>query len=180
LLAPSIPLLFMGEEWGSKQPFLFFCDYEGELAEAVREGRRKEFGKFAAFADPSARERIPDPNAETTFAASTLDWPETDSGAAGQRLALVRQLLELREREIVPRLDERLHGGHYELTDGRAFRIEWGLADGTLLHLVANLGKESVRGLDWKLPGRRLFASPDFPDAPVTELPPWSIAWSCE
>ena len=43
LLAPMPPLLFMGEEWGAPQPFPFFCDFEGDLAEAVREGRREEF-----------------------------------------------------------------------------------------------------------------------------------------
>ncbi|KGM30195.1 malto-oligosyltrehalose trehalohydrolase, partial [Inquilinus limosus] len=47
LLAPQIPLLFMGEEWGSRQPFPFFCDFEGELADTVRRGRREEFAAFA-------------------------------------------------------------------------------------------------------------------------------------
>ena len=179
LLAPSIPLLFMGQEWGSTQPFLFFCDYQGELADAVREGRRREFGKFAAFADPSARERIPDPNAETTFAVSTLDWSKAELDLLG-RLELIRQLLEIRHREIVPRLSEDLHAGRYELADGRAFRVEWPLADGTLLHLIAHLAAGSIDDLDWTLPGRRLFASPDFPATEhITTLPPWSVAWSC-
>ena len=56
-------MLFMGEEWGAETPFLFFCDFEGPLADAVREGRRREFARFPAFADPAARERIPDPAA---------------------------------------------------------------------------------------------------------------------
>src|SRR6266852_4051700 len=43
LLSPQIPLLFMGEEWASERPFLFFCDFAGELAQAVREGRQREF-----------------------------------------------------------------------------------------------------------------------------------------
>src|SRR5690606_5964312 len=74
LLSPHIPMLFMGEELGATTPFLFFCDYEGELADAVREGRRREFAAFARFSAPEAREGIPDPNAESTFAASRLDW----------------------------------------------------------------------------------------------------------
>ncbi len=69
LLSPSIPLLFMGEEWGAETPFLFFCDFEGPLADAVREGRRREFARFPAFADPAARDRIPDPAALATFEA---------------------------------------------------------------------------------------------------------------
>ena len=64
MLCPQIPLLFMGEETASRTPFLFFTDHAAELADAVREGRRSEFAKFPAFADPATRERIPDPNAQ--------------------------------------------------------------------------------------------------------------------
>ena len=70
LTAPMTPLLFMGQEWGAETPFLFFTDHHGELAEAVRQGRRREFAKFAAFADPIRRDKIPDPNAVATFDAS--------------------------------------------------------------------------------------------------------------
>jgi maltooligosyltrehalose trehalohydrolase len=79
LLSPQIPMLFMGEEVGSETPFLFFTDFHDELADAVREGRRKEFAKFAAFADPQAREAIPDPNALSTFEASR-PRPGPDAG----------------------------------------------------------------------------------------------------
>ena len=61
LLAPSPPLLFMGEEFGAETPFLFFCDFEKDLAAAVTAGRRNEFAHFARFNDPAERERIPDP-----------------------------------------------------------------------------------------------------------------------
>jgi len=61
LFLPTTPLLFMGQEWMSTTPFLFFSDHEGDLGEAVRRGRRDEFKSFAAFADPSLREKIPDP-----------------------------------------------------------------------------------------------------------------------
>ena len=74
LLAPQIPLLFMGEEWGATQPFCFFTDFHDELADAVREGRRREFKRFPEFASADARAHIPDPNAWSTFAASRLDW----------------------------------------------------------------------------------------------------------
>ncbi len=65
LLSPQIPLLFMDEEFGSDQPFLFFTDYTGDLADAVREGRRREFARFASFSDEKRRAQIPDPNAST-------------------------------------------------------------------------------------------------------------------
>src|SRR5690606_18049024 len=74
LLAPSPPLLFMGEEWGADQPFPFFCDFGDELADKVREGRRQEFARFPQFRDEAVRARIPDPNAPETFAQAVLDW----------------------------------------------------------------------------------------------------------
>lgn len=70
LLSPMIPLMFMGDEINAQTPFLFFTDHPGELAEAVREGRRNEFAEFAAFKDPHRREQIPDPNALQTFRRS--------------------------------------------------------------------------------------------------------------
>jgi maltooligosyltrehalose trehalohydrolase len=78
LLSPQIPMLFMDEENGSTRPFLFFTDYTGDLADAVREGRRKEFAKFAVFSDPQRREHIPDPNDPRTFERSCV--PMSDTG----------------------------------------------------------------------------------------------------
>ena len=83
-------MLFMGEEWGATQPFLFFCDFTGELAEAVRKGRREEFSRFPEFADPERVAKIPDPCAESTFLASKLDWSRIDAA----HLAYYRELLE--------------------------------------------------------------------------------------
>jgi maltooligosyltrehalose trehalohydrolase len=51
LLAPQTPMIFMGEEWGARSPFLFFCDFKGKLGEAVRKGRLEEFSRFPEFAD---------------------------------------------------------------------------------------------------------------------------------
>jgi maltooligosyltrehalose trehalohydrolase len=64
LLAPQIPMLFMGEEWGATQPFPFFCDFPPPLDEAVRNGKRSEFAKFPEFQDPQQRERIASPTEE--------------------------------------------------------------------------------------------------------------------
>src|SRR5439155_23255956 len=74
LLAPSPPLLFMGEEFASDSPFLFFCDFSGDLATAVTEGRRAEFARFEKFSSPSARANIPDPSSIGTFERSRLNW----------------------------------------------------------------------------------------------------------
>ena len=81
LLCPQIPMLFMGEENGSRQPFFFFTGYTGDLADAVREGRRKEFAKFAAFNDEARRAQIPDPNHPDTFARSSLPAADATDAA---------------------------------------------------------------------------------------------------
>ncbi|MGH8115767.1 MAG: malto-oligosyltrehalose trehalohydrolase [Rhodanobacteraceae bacterium] len=179
LLAPAVPLLFMGEEWGSTGPWLFFCDYTGELSDAVREGRRREFSKFAVFANPMARERIPDPNAGDTFVASRLDWREPTTHPGQHHLGLVRTLLDIRRCEIVPRLAETLHGGRFRVAHARAVFVEWTLADDARLQLAANPTAVPASGLDWHLSGRRLYAHPDGPASEhVTDLPAWSVIWS--
>ncbi len=102
LLAPSPPMLFMGEEYAAATPFQYFCNFEGDLAKAVTEGRRAEFGKFARFADPAVRDQIPDPNAESTFVASKLDWSERKRQPHAGWLALYTTLLQLRAAHLVP------------------------------------------------------------------------------
>ena len=105
LCAPETPLLFMGQEWAATSPFLFFTDHEPELGKRVTAGRRKEFRSFRAFADPEARKRIPDPQAETTFLAGRLVWEERESEPHAGTLRLHRALLGLRRREPALRPD---------------------------------------------------------------------------
>jgi malto-oligosyltrehalose trehalohydrolase len=127
LLAPSPPLLFMGEEWGCRQPFLFFCDFDGELGEAVRKGRREEFKRFASF-----KSEIPDPLAESTFKKSVLDWNKRDA----TWLAHYKKLLQLRAKAVAPKS---FGPGKYRMLGERAFEVRW---DGLLL--VANCGSDAV------------------------------------
>ncbi len=139
LLSPQIPLIFMGDEAGSDTPFLFFTDFHDELADAVREGRRKEFAKFAAFADESARAAIPDPNALATFSASVpRDGPD-----AGRWRTLYSDLLALRHRVIVPRLRGAMAMGA-EAIGARAVVARWRMGDGAVLTIALNLGDEAV------------------------------------
>ena len=134
LLGPQIPLLFMGEDEGSDSPFLFFTDFHDELADAVREGRRKEFAKFEAFADEQARERIPDPNARTTFEAS-VPKPGPD---AGEWRALYRELLMLRQVHIVPRLKGAI-GIDADVVGDAAVKARLRMADGATLTIQIDL-----------------------------------------
>jgi maltooligosyltrehalose trehalohydrolase len=96
LTSPMTPLLFMGQEWAASTPFLYFTDLEPGIGALVTEGRRREFAEFPEFADPRARERIPDPQAPETFAASRLRWDEREQPAHAAVLALYRALLSLR------------------------------------------------------------------------------------
>jgi maltooligosyltrehalose trehalohydrolase len=139
LLGPQIPLIFMGDAVGSETPFLFFTDFHDDLADAVREGRRKEFAKFAAFSDPAARERIPDPNAEATFGASRAQ-PGPD---ADEWRTLYRRLLAIRHAEIVPHLaGARAIGA--EAIGEVAVVARWRLADDRVLTIAINLGDTAV------------------------------------
>jgi len=152
LLAPATPMIFMGEEWGCRQPFLFFCDFDGELGEAVRKGRQEEFSRFKSF-----KGKVPDPIAESTFKASTLDWSKADQ----VWLAHYKNLLALRQKHIVP-LD--CGPGKYRMLGERAFEVTWGK-----LKLVANCGDQSVKVAD--VPASEPIWSNGVPGTP------WSVNW---
>lgn len=139
LLSPQIPMLFMGEEFAASSPFLFFCDFGPELAQAVAKGRREEFKRFAAFRDAAARAGIPDPNAPETFNSSKLDWRERTRPVHRERLALVQHLLSLRRRHLVPRLPGMRSGGNFTV-DGETLHVNWTLGDGSRWHLLAHFG----------------------------------------
>lgn len=154
LLSPHIPLLFMGEEYGETHPFLFFTDFHGDLAKAVREGRAKEFQGHAGFED----EKVPDPNAKKTFEMSKLDWQKPDSSEGRQWLELTRELLALRQKYIVPLLAtaEGNAGRVIDTAEG-SVTVSWIFPLGTL-SIALNIG-EKTRPLA-ELPGETLFAWP--------------------
>ena len=110
LLLPETPLLFMGQEWAAGTPFLYFTDHEPGLGRLVTEGRRREFSRFAAFADESMRARIPDPQDVGTFERSCLDWGERAREPHASVLRLYTRLLRLRREQPAMRDDhERWH-----------------------------------------------------------------------
>lgn len=158
LLAPSPPLMFMGEEWAAAEPFLFFCDFGPGLAGKVREGRRREFAHFFTFRDATTSPRIPDPQDERTVRRSTLDWSSLSHPECRRHRQWIRQLLRVRQQEIVPRLALGPLRATVTRFGATGFGVEWACAEGTVLRLVANLGPALVArpsGLD--SPGRRIF-----------------------
>ncbi|MDB6060800.1 MAG: treZ [Verrucomicrobiaceae bacterium] len=156
LLCPAIPLLFMGEEWGTQTPFLFFTDFHDELATAVREGRRKEFAALTAFSDPEVRHRIPDPNAIPTYTASVPNRDEKKLPHHQRYLTLYEQLLTLRREFIAPFLKASRSLGA-DAIGTAAVVAQWQLNNGSVLSIAANFGHDAVRIEN--ITGTLLFAS---------------------
>ena len=185
LLCPQIPLLFMGEEIGASSPFLFFTSHSDELAETVREGRRLEFARFPAFADETARARIPDPNDAATFIASqphaslhTEYNPWTE---------LYRTLLMLRRQVLLPQFASALALDAQALGPA-AVVARWRIGHpvhGPVLALFTNLAPQtvSVEPALQARPGQLLFQTGGAPVQPghpeqYAHLPGYStIAW---
>lgn len=178
LLAPSPPLLFMGEEFGCTQPFLYFCNFGAELAKAVTDGRREEFGRSGGFDDTAARNRIPDPNAEATFLACVLEWDCLSRPPHDCWLAGYRKLLRLRGERIGPLL-KGMRGGqaHYQLPGGSALTVTWHLENGGRVVLVANLGTQATGQLAIPAGEAIHLCNLDDQDLRAGRLRPWSVAW---
>jgi malto-oligosyltrehalose trehalohydrolase len=174
LLAPQIPLLFMGEEWAATSAFPFFCDLSGELRDAVREGRRKEFESFPEFRDPEKQSQLPDPVSPATFHAAKLRWDEIQSAQHQDWFAWYQKLLALRQSEIIPRLSRIPgHSGTFLLQDN-VLQVTWRLADHAELRLQACLSDQPA-AMPFDFQGRLLWREGD-----VTSeyTPPWSVVWS--
>jgi maltooligosyltrehalose trehalohydrolase len=167
LLAPIIPMLFMGEEWGSKVPFPFFCDFEGDLANAVRQGRKQEY----KWAYDKYGEEVPDPLELSTFESAKLDWQSRARPAGAKRLALVRELLTIRRREIAPRSAGARFGEAHAADDG-LLTAHWRLGDGATLRLIANLSSQEIGNASPLMAGTTIWGGD-----PGDRLPPWSVYW---
>jgi 1,4-alpha-glucan branching enzyme len=135
----------MGEEWGEQQPFYYFTDFAGELATAVRDGRREEFRKWPQFADPTNREKIPDPNQSATAQASRPDWSNAGTKRGVQRLQFVRSLLSIRSERLVKYFSALQRGASAaRVVAPLAFSVTWTCGDLGEATLYANLGQSPV------------------------------------
>ncbi|MDA8128851.1 MAG: malto-oligosyltrehalose trehalohydrolase [Betaproteobacteria bacterium] len=177
LLAPAIPLLFMGEEFSAATPFPFFCDFGDDLRDAVTNGRRREFRKFARFADAAAQAAIPDPNSVATFESARLDWATAEDG---EWLAYYRGLLTLRREVVVPRLPGTTgHAAQFDVLAPSGVRVAWRLGDGSTLRLLANLSAAPMRAVT--PPGEALFAlGTERAGEGTLALAPWAVLWTLD
>lgn len=134
LVSPWATLLFQGEEWAASTPFPYFCDHAGELGDAVRAGRRREFAAFGWSEDDVA-----DPQDPATFRSAVLRWDELSAEPHASVLGWYRRLVEL------ARTHPELEPGHLPLADVHAT-----YADGVArmrrgaLEVVVNLGHEAA------------------------------------
>ncbi|KQT14732.1 malto-oligosyltrehalose trehalohydrolase [Methylobacterium sp. Leaf399] len=169
LLAPQIPMLWMGEEWSATAPFLFFVDFapDHDLNKAVREGRRREFKSFAAFADDTSV--IPDPTEEATFLDSKIDWAERDRPGHREVWADTRNLLQIRRQSVVPLTKSRYLGAQVHLPRPDVVDCTWRYEAGSL-RFLANLGTD-----DFETPsdGGHIIWSSDAGDSTIL-LPSWT------
>lgn len=172
LLAPHIPMLFMGDEYGETRPFLFFTDFRGDLAKAVAKGRRADFGSHESYANAAGGKEIPNPNALETFERSILAPADTP------RRALVKQLLAARKTHVVPRMPS-IGGraGAVTARQGPAFAVRWALDDGNALELTANMSDAPVT-LPSNADGKSFFTTPPGIDRGAGPQPPWSVVAS--
>jgi 1,4-alpha-glucan branching enzyme/maltooligosyltrehalose trehalohydrolase len=178
LLAPSPPMLFMGEEFAAVTPFQFFCDFQGDLAAAVTEGRRREFAGFVDFADSTALARIPDPNDRATFIRSKLHWASLNLPQHQDSLEYYRRLLALRRTFIEPRLPVKGGSGEFELLGAAGMRVRWRLSDGIWLTLLANLGSDPVEA-HLQIAGSAFYVSQEdlLESFAAGCMPAWCVAW---
>ena len=175
LLLPQVPMLFMGEEWGASSPFPYFCDFKGELAEAVRRGRIAQFGEASRLEDSAYVQTLPDPLARSTFESAKLHWAEQEEGVHREWLQFYRALLAVRRREIVPLLSRiPVEAGTYTVPQPRAIEVRWKLPHGEL-RVDANL-TDAACACFAEVSGDVLWQEGTVTLG--TQLGPWAVRWS--
>lgn len=167
LLSPQIPMLFMGEEWGAREPFPYFCDFDEELNEKVRMGRRVELSRLPGF----DADELLDPTAQSTFAMAKLDWSQLHGAEAAEMLAFYKSILALRHHRIVPLLngEDKTHASFH--TEGHVTSVEWTLSAGTNLHLLLNLSNQPAKFSTQQAAEQIFSLNSDSKD----RLAPWSV-----
>lgn len=175
LLLPQAPMLFMGEEFGASTPFPYFCDFHGDLSEAVQKGRCEQISKLPGVSQEDLK-NAPNCQAEQTFRSAQLRWEELGEAEHQTWFQLYQALLRTRRERIEPTL-RILCGrcGNYQVLGPGALRIEWTLCQGSRLYLAANLWHEARAGFGERV-GETIWAEGGAGEG--DELGPWAVRWS--
>jgi 1,4-alpha-glucan branching enzyme/maltooligosyltrehalose trehalohydrolase len=179
LLTPAIPMLFFGEEFGATTPWLYFADWEGELRDAVREGRKREFGHVAQARDGQPR-TLPDPCDEKTFEASRPEESQQGSDEGRRWLEMVERALHTRRMHVAPRHHLLSHGKHTAHRVGdTGMQVCWRYDDGCAIVLQLNLGAQPLplpTRIDELADGEEIFSHAWPADA--SDWPAWAARWT--
>ena len=174
LLLPQIPMVFMGEEWGTEHPFAYFSNFGGELAEKIRDGRRKEFEQFPEFQTEEMRARIPDPESDATFQLSKLRWSELAEAKHAAWHDLYQRLLAIRREKIIPLIPFfRGRAANYRVIAAGALVVQWAHTQGAL-QLAVNLNNNEATGFP-ESQGRPIWQLGDVHGD--GRMGPWSVEW---
>lgn len=145
LLAPSPPLLFMGEEFFATTPFFFFCDFTEDLIQAVINGRYREIIYLFQRSDQNNQDNIPEPNDPEAFKQSCLCWQDLDTSRGRQWFSFYKRLVEIRKRDVIPRLHEIESGkAEYQLIGPKAVDVWWSLVKGSRLRIIVNFSENVI------------------------------------
>jgi maltooligosyltrehalose trehalohydrolase len=166
LLMPNTPLLFQGQEFAASSPFLYFADFESDLADAVRNGRREFLTQFPSIRDFVARSTLDDPGSEKTFARCKLDFTERETNRTWY--AFHHDLLQLRRHEAAFKA-QRAGQVDGAVLSTHAFVLRFFVdAPADERMLIVNLGPEL---------NRRSFAEPLLAPPSCFE---WHVQWSSD
>jgi maltooligosyltrehalose trehalohydrolase len=163
LLAPSVPMLFQGQEFAASAPFLYFADHNPDLAPKVSKGRRTFLEQFRSIATPDANALLAAANDEATFRRCHLDFSERERHRETYRLHF--DLLRLRREDPIFRTCDQVDGA---VLSDRAFVLRFFSEDGSDRLLLVNLGTTL-----------NLNPAPEPLLAPIAEHG-WQILWSSE
>ena len=145
LLAPQIPMIFMGDEWGATTPFQFFVNFEqdGDLEQAIKEGRAKEFENFKSFGGGDPSKTVPDPTSIKTFQRSQLDWTEREQPSHAAILDETRALLTLRREAILPVMESLFLDTSHVRHGAGGLEVAWRFENASIV-LLANFATASL------------------------------------
>lgn len=178
LLMPGTPMLFQGQEFGSRSPWVYFADHKPELSQLVRQGRAEFVSQFPNLATEPMRSRLPNPGDSDTFERCKLDLGERETNV--EAYALHRDLLRLRREDSVLRRQER-HRLDGAVLSPHCFVLRYFPEELDDRLLIVNLGRD----LNLRNAPEPLLAPPSLPECPHGTNGPcvnrrWAIVWSSE